>query len=192
MSVTYEQARAALAEQLNPPAVEHSERVARTAAWLASHYGVSETDAALAGLLHDWHRETEPEQLVARARELDLDVTEVDETVPYLLHGPVAAAELDAHLPGVTAEIRDAIAVHTYGASDMSPLAMVLYIADVIEPSREHPGVDELRDAVGTMPIDELFAVTYAQSLRHLIDSRRRIHPQTVATWNDIAERSSK
>jgi HD superfamily phosphohydrolase YqeK len=61
---------------------------------------------------------------------------------------------------------------------------MVLYVADLTEPERDYQGVSELRAAVGSVPLSELFARGYALSVRHLLDSRRRIHPSTVATWN--------
>lgn len=186
MSVTYSRARQAIAARLSVPALEHSERVAAGAVSLAALYGVDEADAALAGLLHDWDRETAPGDLVARARELGLDVTDVDEAVPYLLHGPVAAAGLAAEFPDLPDTVIEAVGAHTYGVPGMSELAMVVYIADVIEPSRQHEGVAALRESVGTRPLDELYAEAYSASLHHLIDTRRRIHPQTVATWNAI------
>lgn len=192
MTVTYEQARDALAERLTAGAVDHSERVAATAVSLAALYGVDESEAALAGLLHDWHRETPPAELVSRARELGLDVTEVDEAVPYLLHGPVAEADLAKRFPELSPEVLGAVGAHTYGVPNMTRLAMVVYVADVIEPSRRQEGVDGLRAGAGVRSLEELFSEAYARSLHHLIDSRKRVHPQTVATWNNIASESAK
>lgn len=186
MGLSYEQARHDLASRLSAGALDHSERVAATAASLAALYGVDEADARLAGLLHDWHRELPPAELVARAGRLGLDVTDVDEAVPYLLHGPLAEADLAEAYPDLSPDVLGAVGAHTYGVPNMTPLAMVVYIADVIEPSRRQRGVEELRSAAGTRPLEELFADAYAASLRHLIDTRRRLHPQTVATWNAI------
>lgn len=192
MRPTYEQARAAVAGRLSASALGHSERVADTAGRVAELYGVDPSLARIAGVLHDWHRETPAEELVQRARRLGLEVTEVDEAVPYLLHGPVAQADIEMEFPGIDGEIITAVGAHTYGTPDMSPLSMVVYVADVIEPARHQKGVDMLRASVGTWPLKELFSAAYAASLHHLIDKRRRIHPQTVATWNDIASGSSR
>jgi HD superfamily phosphohydrolase YqeK len=74
----------------------------------------------------------------------------------------------------------------------MAPLSMVVYIADVIEPARHQDGVDSLRSSVGVRPLEDLFAEAYASSLHHLIEKRRRVHPQTVATWNAIVSRSRR
>lgn len=192
MTVSYDQAHAHLKPRLSSVALGHSERVAATAAHVASLYGYDPEAARVAGLLHDWHRETPAEELVARARRLGIDVTEVDEAVPYLLHGPVAQADLELEMPELGEDVLVAIGAHTYGMPDMTPLAMIVYIADVIEPARHQDGVDSLRSSVGVRPIEDLFAEAYAASLRHLIDRRKRIHPQTVTTWNDIVARTRR
>lgn len=192
MSVAYEAARAALAERLSPGALGHSERVARTAAELAEHYGADVAAARLAGLLHDWDRELGDEALLERAQQLGIEISPVDTAVPYLLHGPVAAADLAAAFPGIDPMVLEAVAAHTYGASGMSPVAMIVYIADSIEPHRTHGGVHELREAIGSVPLEELLMRTYAASLAHLIERRRRIHPRTLSTWNDLVARGSR
>lgn len=192
MVVQYEAARAALAERLSRGALHHSERVAQTAAELAERYGADVAAARLAGLLHDWDRELGDDALLARARELGIEITPVDAAVPYLLHGPVAAADLASAFPGIEPSVVEAVAAHTYGASNMSPVAMIVYIADSIEPHRTHGGVHELREAVGVVSLDELLMRTYAASLTHLIERRRRIHPRTLGTWNDLVARGNR
>jgi len=184
--ITYDDARTSLAARLSASAMGHSERVAAMAGELAGIYGVDPGAARLAGLLHDWHREVSGDELVARAQALGIPVTDVDVAVPYLLHGPVAGAELADEFPDLGPEIVEAVGAHTYGSPSMSPLAKVVYVADVIEPGRGQQGVEELRRLVGTCSLQELFTHTYAASLHHLLERRRRIHPQTVATWNDI------
>ncbi|MDO8847819.1 MAG: bis(5'-nucleosyl)-tetraphosphatase (symmetrical) YqeK [Coriobacteriia bacterium] len=192
MPVSYEQAHAQVRARLSAEALGHSERVAATAAHVASLYGYDPEAARLAGLLHDWHRETPAEDLVGRARRLGLDVTEVDEAVPYLLHGPVAQADLELEFRDLPEDVLTAVGAHTYGMPDMAQLSMIVYIADVIEPARHQHGVDSLRSSAGVRPLEDLFAEAYAASLHHLIERRRRIHPQTVSTWNDIAARSHR
>lgn len=184
--MTYEQAHAALARRLSQQALAHSERTAATAIELAQRYGIDVDEAGLAGLLHDWDRELSDEELVERAHQLGIPVTRVDLAVPYLLHGPVAAAELATEMPGLESRVLDAIREHTYGSADMADLSKLVYVADVIEPGRTHPGVEELRARVSSASLQELFTSAYAASLRNLIERRKRIHPQTVTVWNDI------
>ncbi len=186
MTALWDTARAALEGRLGQEGMRHSLGVAETAARLAETYGVDVEDARLAGLLHDWSKDASASELFAAAEAYGIAITEVDRAVPYLLHAPVAAAELRALLPELDDAVLAAVAAHTYGAETMSPLDLIVYVADTIEPGRVHAGVEALRDAVGTVSLDELFMLAYASSLRHLVDSRRRIHPSTVALWNRL------
>lgn len=186
MTVSYDLARAAVAERLSEPALAHSERVAQTAGELAERFGVDVEAARLAGLLHDWHRELGAAELVARSREAGIPVTGVDEAVPYLLHGPLARVDLPRVFPGVPDDVCEAIGAHTYGAVPMSPLAMVVYIADVIEPGRTYSGVERLRERVADASLEELFVDTYAASLKHIVKRRRPMHPETLRVWNSL------
>lgn len=186
MAPVYETVRDAVATRLSAGAFEHSERVAETAAELAGHYGLDADEARLAGILHDWHRELTGDELIARAVSLGIEVTGVDEEVPYLLHGLVAARELPGVFPDLSSDVLEAIAAHTYGTVPMPPLAMAVYIADVIEPGREYRGVERIREDVGEASLHELFGDAYAASLKHIIRRRRPMHPSTLDVWNHV------
>lgn len=184
--VGYDDAERAVLARLGEAAASHSLRTAETAAALASTYGVDEDKARLGGLLHDWDRERKKRDLVALAREEGIPVTEADEAAPKLLHARTGAAGASAALPGLPADVVQAIARHTVGAPDMTDLDKVVYLADMMEPARHFPGVEELRSAVGVLTLDELFALGYQQSIVHLVTARKRLHPDTVSVWNAI------
>jgi len=190
--ITYEAADALLGERLSPSAAAHCRRVAQTAASLAERYRVDVAWARLAGLLHDWDRERTPEQLFSAAAAAGLAVSDADATVPYLLHARTGAAALRVPVPappgrpGVPDEVVTAVAHHTVGSSDMSDLDMIVYVADMIEPGREYPGVESLRELSAHATLAELFAAAYQQSILYLIGNRKRIHPDTVAVWNEL------
>jgi predicted HD superfamily hydrolase involved in NAD metabolism len=180
-----EAALAAVRSRLWPDAAEHCRRVAETAAELAAAYGVDVDSARLAGLLHDWDREQAPTALLAAADAHGIEVSDADSAGPHLLHARTGAHTLRETFPDLDDEVLDAVSRHTLGAAEMTPLDMVVYVADMIEPSREYPGVDGLRDAVGSASLRELFALCYQQSVSHLVAARRRIHPVTVDVWNE-------
>lgn len=184
MTPSFEHAREAVRARLSAAGAEHSEQVADAAASLAARYGGDPDQARLAGVLHDWHRETDPATLVARAREVGIEITQVDETAPHLLHAPVAAADLATVFPGIDEAVLAAVGAHTYGAPVMSALAKIVYIADMIEPGRTYGRVAELRRLAGEIPLDELFARAYSVSVRHVISKRRPLHPTTIAVYN--------
>ncbi len=164
---------------------EHSLGVAQCAQDLAYTYGLDEKSARIAGLLHDWDKAYDDEGIRKRVESLGLRVDPfVLEYMPRLLHGPTAAAALAQRFTQMPTEILNAIARHTTGAVDMSPLDMVVYIADVIEPNRDYVGVDALRDLVGRESLEELFVDISGHVLGNLIECKRLIHPQTLEVWN--------
>jgi len=183
-AVTYEKAEAAIELRLGKKAAKHCVRVSEAAASLALAYGVDVDEARLAGLLHDWDREEASETLLAAALAAGIEVSEADAANPHLLHARTGATAAGVALPGLSAGVISAIARHTLGAPHMGGLDMVVYLADMIESHRDYPGVQALRDAVGEVSLAELFALGYQQSMRHLVDARKRIHPVTVDVWN--------
>jgi len=184
MSLSYETARAAVDARLSAKAAAHCHRVGDTAAGLAILYDADPQAARIAGLLHDWDRERAPEQLLGEAQDAGLVLSDAETARPHLLHARTGAATLRGEFPGIDDAIVHAVARHTVGALEMTPLDMVVYLADMIEPAREYDGVQALRDAVGAVSLGELFALGYQQSLAHIVTARKRIHPDTVAVWN--------
>ena len=71
---------------------EHLFRVEEVATGLAVLHGVDVERARVTALAHDLARATKGEELLLRARNLGLNIHPVEEKVPILLHGPVAAA----------------------------------------------------------------------------------------------------
>lgn len=192
MSVTYEQALEALSERLSDDALAHSKGVADTAALLAGLYGVDGVKARIAGLLHDWHRELDDEELLEEAREADLHVLAEELHAPRLLHARTGAADVEGAFPCIDDEIVSAIARHTVGSPDMTDLDKVVWVADMIEPHRDFDGVDDLREAVGTVSLDDLFALAYQASVAYLVARRKRMHPATLEVWNALVARGSR
>jgi predicted HD superfamily hydrolase involved in NAD metabolism len=184
--VSFDEALKAVRERLGKRGAAHCERVAATAERLAEAYDVDAELARLAGVLHDWDRDRSHGELIEAARVDGLETTPIDEAVPYLLHARTGAAGIAEAFPDLPAQVVQAVARHTVGASDMTPLDEVVYLADMMEPSREFPGVEELRGAVGSVSLSELFAHGYQLSIMHLIRSRRRLHPETIAVWNSL------
>lgn len=168
----------------------HSLGVSEESGRLAKLYGADVNKARLAGLLHDWDKGYDDEGIRARVAELGLEVDSfLLERMPQLLHGPTAAAALAKRFPCIPADVLSAIERHTAGAVDMSDLDMIVYIADVIEPNRDFPGVDELRALPQRESLDDLFIDVSAHVLVNLVDRRRFVHPNTLEVWNHCIAR---
>ena len=133
-------------EHLSDKRYAHSLRVAETIEHLAKLHGLDPERSRLAGLLHDTAREIGEEELLRVAEEDGLSVGAFERERPILLHGPVAAELAREDLGVDDGDVLDAVRVHTTGEPGMGPLALALLVADKIEPSREQPGVDDLRN----------------------------------------------
>jgi predicted HD superfamily hydrolase involved in NAD metabolism len=133
-------------ERLSDKRYAHSLRVAETIEHLAKLHGLDPERSRLAGLLHDTAREIGEEELLRVAEEDGLSVGDFERERPILLHGPVAAELAREDLGVDDGDVLDAVRVHTTGEPGMGPLALALLVADKIEPSREQPGVDDLRN----------------------------------------------
>jgi predicted HD superfamily hydrolase involved in NAD metabolism len=192
VAVTWEEAREAAQAHFGEAAFNHSLRTAETAAILAGIYGVDPHEARLAGLLHDWHRELSAEELEVAAAEDGIELTSVYRTSPRLLHAETGARAVARELPQLSAAVLSAIAKHTVGAAQMSPLDEIVYVADMIEDGRVYGGVDDLREAVGSVSLDELFAMAYQQTVMHVVKTRRPIHPVTLEVWNTMVARTQR
>ena len=88
------QMRALARERVSQKRFQHMEAVAETAQLLARTYGQDEAKVRLAGILHDWDKGLDNDEIRAKARNLGLDEVLGEWMImnmPQVLHGPSAA-----------------------------------------------------------------------------------------------------
>ncbi|MEG0070607.1 MAG: bis(5'-nucleosyl)-tetraphosphatase (symmetrical) YqeK [Raoultibacter sp.] len=181
----YEHMRQLLSARVGKSRFKHSLGVAMTAARLAEVYGYDVDKARMAGLVHDWDKALSPEESRACVEEFSLVVDPlVVETMPWLLHGPTAAATLARDFPELGEDIYQAAARHTSAALDMTALDMIVYVSDLIEPNRRFEDVDDVRAAVGKVALEDLFFRALKCIALFLIGHDRLLHPVTLEVWN--------
>ena len=158
----------------------HTLRVADTAVDLARVHDLDENRARLSALIHDAARETAPEEFLRLAQEWNLPVGEPEGQSPKLLHGPVAA-ELSRRELGIEdEEILEAVRAHTTGKPEMGTLALALYVADKIEPARDYPSVERLRQ----LAREDLYVAATKSLQRAIAHNEGRgkdVHPSSRA-----------
>ena len=161
----------------------HAQGVSDTAVLLAKKYGADETDAARAGILHDITKALSPAQQQKLVDHWKLPVSPFEYAQTKLLHAKTGAAAA-ARIFGENNAVVSAIDYHTTGRAHMTLLEKIIYIADYIEPNRDFPGVDRLREAVWR-DLDEGVLLGIDMTLRRFPCGQRLAHPNPKGTLNE-------
>ena len=180
----YDDARVKLEGRLTQYRLLHSISASEIAALMAEVYGVDRDYALVAGLLHDWDKACTDAELLDRARSFGIETPDDPQKLVSLIHAQTGAYAVAEEYPDLPPEIIQAIERHTSAATDMSPLDMIIYISDMIEPLRTAPNLLHLRALAGNIPLEELFCTCYRESLERLIRRKRYLHPNSVEIWN--------
>ncbi|MEG0216976.1 MAG: bis(5'-nucleosyl)-tetraphosphatase (symmetrical) YqeK [Raoultibacter sp.] len=181
----YHRMKKLLQQRVGTARYKHSVGVAKTAAQLAKMYSYDVGEARMAGLVHDWNKACthQEERAQVAAFGLSVDAVVLDQ-MPWLLHGPTAAAVLARDYPELGPRVCQAAARHTSASTDMAPLDMIVYIADLIEPGRVFQDIGVVRAAVGQVSLEELFFLALKQIIAFLVEHNRLMHPATMEVWN--------
>ena len=182
----YKQRREQLKSRLKPSRFLHSEGVAETAAFLGERFQLDIEQCRVAGLLHDCARQYSDKQLQAEADRRGISYGEVDKAMPLLLHAYIGASLVKEDYGVTDQAICQAIFRHTVGGAGMTELDKVIYFADMIEPNRDYPQVEELRRLSRLASLDEMFFAGLVQSLNFVLKKGSLVHPDTVTAYNEI------
>lgn len=149
----------------------------------AEQLGLGERDRTrwiAAGWLHDALRDADPSLLIDQAGEYP----------EQLRHGPAAAARMGA--AGVNdEELLDAVRHHTTGRPGLQLFGRFLYLADYLDPKRKFASTERaaLRERLPEAH-REVAQIVCARRIRHMLDRRIHIMPETFGFWNQlVAER---
>ena len=160
---------------LNPNRVNHVLGCRDTAIALAKHWGADETDAARAGLLHDITKALDGPLQLTLCREYGTILDEFGCKYPKTLHALTGSLVAD-RIFGENEAVVSAICHHTTGKADMSLLEKIIYVADYIEPCRNFPGVERLREAAFSN-IDAALKLGLEMTLEHLKNLGDEVSP---------------
>ena len=165
-------------ERLPEKRYNHVLGVMNTAVALAKVYGVPEEQARIAAILHDVAKYADRDWMRVIIEKENMDPLLLDYH-HELWHAPVGAY-LAAYEFGVAdQEILDAIRYHTTGRAAMTDLEKIVYIADMIEPSRKFPGVERLR-AMKNDGLDQLMEASIRQSIEFLTSKNQPVYPDSL------------
>ena len=129
---------------LKPDRVAHVLGCRQTAVELAERYGVDKTDAARAALLHDITKALDGPAQLTLCRKYGTILDAFSTQNPKTLHA-LTGSLVAQRIFGENQAVVSAIRCHTTGKADMNLLEMIIYVADYMEPNRDFPGVERLR-----------------------------------------------
>lgn len=151
---------------LDPKRVAHVLGCRDTAVELARIWGVNETDAARAGLLHDITKALDGPLQLTLSDAYGTILDKFGKDYPKTLHaltGSLVAQRIFGENEAVVSAIRS----HTTGKAGMNTLEKIIYVADYMEPNRDFPGVNKLRHLAKT-DLDGAMKLGLEMTMAHL------------------------
>lgn len=195
---TIEQLKNHLKQTVSEKRFIHSEGVAQTTEKLLEYFNCKNyvklwngfSAGTFCGFAHDLSREYTDEQWLDYCKERNYRLEQYMIDSPVMVHGFVSA-ETAKHLVGDYPESwYRAIENHTIGNKDMDDLALALFIADYIEPSRTYI-TDKQREAYLANPSIYACAynvlcdmMSYWKNVKHYKD-----HNVTLAMKEDLEKK---
>lgn len=181
-----EEMKRILKESLPLKRYKHSVAVYETALEFASVHGLDMEKVGISALLHDCGREVPGRESLAMAAKLGIEVDETEKNQPILLHAKLGVYYAQYKYGVTDKEILDGILYHTTGAPDMTPLAMAVYLADLLEPTRDFPGINKMRQ-LAKEDMEKAMMCAYGQTIRYLLEYDLLIHPNCIYGYNQLA-----
>ncbi|MDO4542916.1 MAG: nicotinate-nucleotide adenylyltransferase [Clostridia bacterium] len=164
-----------LYERLSPKKFDHTVGVMKTAVSLAKRYGADPQKALTAALLHDCAKELPFFEL--------MELTKGEARFSMVLHAKAGAMIARRDFGVCDPEILRAIELHTTGDAGMSTLDKIIYLADMIEPSRNFDGVDKIR---AESTLDGAILLALKRTIWYIKRKGGALHPATLRAYKDL------
>ncbi len=176
-----------LKERLSPERFTHSVGVLETAEKLAKKWGGNLEKCKIAALVHDCGKLRYTEDILKQAELYKIALTEEDLKCPQIIHSYLSEAiaknvyEIDDH------EILRAVRNHTLGSQNMDLTEKIIFVADMIEPSRKGEIFEEIRkEAFENLDCAVLKA--FNRTIEYNLKKGRYVHGETLKNRNKTEE----
>lgn len=150
----------------------HTANVVVTAGKKSRPLGLDSEKVRIASTLHDC------------AKYMDHNKVEgfsLPEGVPQpVIHAFLGAYVAEKFLKITDQEILDAIRYHTSGKADMSLLGKVIFVADMVEDTRDYQGVEYLRELYAQEDFERCFRECLREEFIHLTNKKQYIYAETL------------
>ena len=163
---------------LKPSRVNHVLGCRDAAVALAKRWGADETDAARAALLHDITKALDGPLQITLCESYGIALSSFARENPKTIHaltGSLVAQRIFGENPEVVGAIRS----HTTGKPNMNLLEKIIYVADYMEPNRDFPGVEQLRELAQTN-MDQALKLGLTMTVNMLREQGREISKESL------------
>lgn len=172
---------------------DHLHRTRDVAIDLARRHAVDTAKVELAALGHDICRALDDATLLTEARAVGIVIHPVEERVPVLLHGPLAAHRLQQECGVTDTEVLEAVRWHSTSCAGMGRVGLVGFLADKLDPDKaaRNPLHDQIKEAARES-LEKAVADYLTAELSSLLAQGSLLHPASVEARNDLLMRADK
>ena len=172
-------------EELEPIVIRllHPNRVAHVlgcrdeAVRMAAHWGEDVVNAARAGILHDITKVLDGPLQLTLCAAYGKVLNDFSRKYPKTLHA-LTGSLVAEKIFGENEAVVQAICNHTTGRADMTTLEKIIYVADYMEPCRNFPGVEKLRE-LAYSDLDAALKLGLEMTLEHLARQGNEVSPES-------------
>jgi len=165
-----------------PLRLNHIKGVSKLSRELARQYLVDIQETDIAAWAHDMFRDVSSEKLLSMARDYGINISDIEEKKPILLHGKLAAIYLKKHFD-VDDEIFEAVYWHITGYPGLSILGKILMVADMAEEGRSFESARIIR-TIAKKDLEEAFKNVIRLKVKWAVESGLFIPVELTMTWN--------
>lgn len=181
-----------LKNNLSEKRYKHCVRVMQRAEELAKIHGEDVEKAKICGLAHDIAKEMSPKETFEYIKHNKIRIDKVERKNVKLLHGKIGADIVKKKF-GFSDDMQKAIEYHTTTNPKMDNLAKIVYIADKTEDGRSSVNykIDYERE-LANKDLDKALIFIIEESVTHLFEKGRLVHPKCIETRNRIITKMNK
>jgi len=178
---SFEEIKKQLEGELSDFRMSHIMGVVQESVRLAKLHRIDTEKARMAALLHDCTKEWDTKKQLQLIEKCGIMVEKELLEAPQLLHALSGSLRAETEF-GMDRDIVSAIRWHATGKEDMTPLEMLIYVADLVEPTRRFS--DDVRD-IRTAAETSLEKACLMEAERIITGEKEKgnyVHSQTVKT----------
>jgi len=175
-------------KMLDEKRIRHVAGCEAEAVSLSKRWGVDTDSAREAAILHDITKKLSRDEHLEILNANSESLGEIEQTNEKLMHAKTGALIAKSEF-NVNGDVMDAILWHTTGKAQMTPLEMIIYIADYIEPNRDYdePWFGVLK-RLAYENLGSAMRLGLEKSIEDLRQRGKTIHPDSLSAFNSISE----